>query len=233
MSIARCCILGSFLEGLTMVSKSLMQGGRSFSRFFLTTIVRISSLSLSFGNISLTFCIVVLTKPRERDGVTKYIVYKRVSFHFSFLRSACKHIEKPIPLDLLVLTNFTDPPVQRNVGILWPNARQSEIDRALYPMIIQHNGRNATVPITLYTETERARAEWKMRLEEALGLRAVVSESNRVFEIETLSIETFLIPPLNLAAVTPGWHDVNTFTGKVTCSVPFSALSFGSVCLRF
>lgn len=154
----------------------------------------------------------VLTKPREKDGVTKYMVYRR-----------------PIPLDLLSLTSFTDPPTQRSVGLLRNlrngentpvNHRASEIDRAVYPFSIQHTGRQST-PITLYTESASSRQDWKQKLEEAMGLRAVVSESNRVFEIETLSIETFLLPPVNLAP-TPTWHDVGTFTGKVTCSVPFT-----------
>jgi hypothetical protein len=60
-----------------------------------------------------------------------------------------------------------------------------------------------------------------------MGLRAVVSESNRVFEIETLSIETFLIPAVNLAPTsTPSWHDMGNYTGKVSCSVPFSERPF-------
>lgn len=157
----------------------------------------------------------VLTKPREKDGVTKYMVYRR-----------------PIPLDLLSLTNFSDPPSQRSVGLLRNlrngeagpyNPRASEIGdpRTVYPLTFQHNGRQSN-PITLYAESAQSRAEWKQKLEEAMGLRAVVSESNRVFEIETLSIETFLIPPINLAPTAPTWHDMGNFTGKVTCSVPFT-----------
>ena len=48
------------------------------------------------------------------------------------------------------------------------------------------------------------------KLEEALGLRKVVQESNKVFEIETLSADTFLMPsvPTATPAATPSWsHD--------------------------
>ncbi|RXW24819.1 hypothetical protein EST38_g1034 [Candolleomyces aberdarensis] len=154
----------------------------------------------------------VLTKPREKDDVTKYMVYRR-----------------PIPLDLLELKSFTDAPTQRSAGLLRnlnggaANHRASEIDpRGVYPFTIQHSGRSWS--ITLYAETAQTRADWKQRLEEAQGLRQVVSDSNRVFEMETLSIDTFLLP-LPGQAQPPqsnNWHDMGNFTGKVTCSVPFN-----------
>jgi hypothetical protein len=74
---------------------------------------------------------------------------------------------------------------------------------------------------TVYAETAAARAEWKAKLEEAIGLRKVVQESNKVFEIETLSTDTFLVPSMQAGASTPSWNQENSFTGKVTCSVPF------------
>ena len=58
-------------------------------------------------------------------------------------------------------------------------------------------------------------------MEEALGLRKVVQESNKVFEIEALSVDTFLVPSMVMGAATPSWNHENSFTGKVTCSVPF------------
>ena len=74
----------------------------------------------------------------------------------------------------------------------------------------------------LYAESAQIRAEWKARLEDAIGLRKVVQESNKAFEVETLSAETFLMPLYANAAQAPAWEQSNTFTGKVTCSVPFS-----------
>jgi hypothetical protein len=74
---------------------------------------------------------------------------------------------------------------------------------------------------TLFTESQQARAEWKQKLDEAIGLRKVVQESNKVFELEPLSTDTFLVPSISSAAV-PSWNHENSLTGKVTCSVPFT-----------
>lgn len=79
-------------------------------------------------------------------------------------------------------------------------------------------------PYILYAESAQVRAEWKQKLEEALGLRKVVQESNKVFEIETLSTDTFTIPAM-VASTAPAWNE--NVTGKVTCSVPFSEFVFG------
>jgi len=85
----------------------------------------------------------------------------------------------------------------------------------------------------LFTETPQERSEWKQKLEESLGLRKVVQESNKVFEIESLSVDTFLLPSSTLGPTSSVWHDGTLFTGKVTCSVPFSKhpLSIAADCL--
>ncbi|KAI0058941.1 Dbl-like domain-containing protein [Artomyces pyxidatus] len=167
----------------------------------------------------------VMTKPKEKDGVIKYQVNRR-----------------PIPLELLTLANFTDPPTQRGTGILrgfgggqrdrhgtdasgpLPPAATPETatdSRVVYPCTIHHNGRLGGL-YTVYAETGPARAEWKEKLEEAMGLRKVVQESNKVFEVETLSSDTFLVPSLLTAPTNTSWNSENSFTGKVTCSVPFT-----------
>lgn len=94
----------------------------------------------------------------------------------------------------------------------------------LYPFKIHHNGRLGG-PCVLYTESSKGRAEWKQKLEEALGLRKVVQESNKVFEGETLSIDTFSVPVNPALPVIP-WSEGGTVTGPVTCSIPFSAFLF-------
>ncbi|GLB41616.1 putative CNH domain containing protein [Lyophyllum shimeji] len=162
----------------------------------------------------------VMTKTKEKEGVVKYHVNRR-----------------PIPLDLLTLVNFTDPPTQRSTGILrglrgerhaetpvvGPGASPESANdsRLVYPLTIHHNGRMGG-PYVLYAESAQARNEWRQKLEEALGLRKVVQESNKVFEVETLSADTFLIPSMSANTTTPGWNQDNAFTGKVTCSVPFT-----------
>ncbi|OAX37661.1 Dbl-like domain-containing protein [Rhizopogon vinicolor AM-OR11-026] len=163
----------------------------------------------------------VMTEPEEKDGVTKYNVDRR-----------------PTLLDLLTLVNFTEAPTQRTTSILHldlgggnkhseggpspgSGAPESATDsRLVYPCTIHHNGRLGGL-YTLYTESQQARAEWKQKLDEALGLREVVQESNKVFELEALSTDTFLVPSITSAA-TPSWNHENSLTGKVTCSVPFT-----------
>ncbi|KAF4610695.1 hypothetical protein D9613_007108 [Agrocybe pediades] len=168
---------------------------------------------------------IVMTHPREKDGITKYHVYRR-----------------PIPLDLLTLVNFTDVPVQRSTSrlrTLWGSSSINGSDTAsiasgrtteassdpsrqqIYPLTFHHNGRLGGNYI-LYTETAQERSEWKQKLEESLGLRKVVQESNKVFEIETLSIDTFLLPHSNPGPTSSAWQDGTLFTGKVTCSTPFN-----------
>lgn len=199
-----------------------------------------------------------MTKAREKDGITKYFVNRR-----------------PIPLDLLTLVNFTDPPTQRGAGLLrnlrggerhntgdtntsspllntpstssstpspmltpglsglgpnsnanTPSPADRTDPRSVYPFTLHHNGRMGGNYI-LYAESPISRQEWKDKLEEAVGLRKVVQESNKVFEIETLSMDTFLVPTMlpggasGAGGVGPAYE--NSFTGKVTCSVPFSA----------
>ncbi|KAI0831970.1 Dbl domain-containing protein [Trametes gibbosa] len=164
----------------------------------------------------------VMTKPKDKDGATKYHVYRR-----------------PIPLDLLTLANFTDPATQRGNSILrlgrserhagdvtTPLGAQQSPDsstdsRLVFPCTIHHNGRLGGL-YTVFAETAQVRNEWKQKLEEAIGLRKVVQDSNKVFEIETLSADTFLVPAMGPSSGGASWNHENAFTGKVTCSVPFT-----------
>ena len=140
----------------------------------------------------------------------------------------------------MTLVNFTDPPTQRSTGIL-RNLRGGERhgeagsanpglspetatdSRFVYPLTLHHNGRMGG-PHILYAESSQIRNEWKNKLEEALGLRKIVQESNKVFEVEYLSMDTFIMPPMS-AAAGPTWNQDSQFTGRVTCSVPFSESS--------
>jgi len=56
------------------------------------------------------------------------------------------------------------------------------------PCNILYLGRNGGATV-LYAESALLRVEWKQKLEEAFSLRKVVQESNKVFEIESLSVE--------------------------------------------
>ncbi|KIK80164.1 hypothetical protein PAXRUDRAFT_159376 [Paxillus rubicundulus Ve08.2h10] len=165
----------------------------------------------------------VMTKTKEKDGVTKYHVNRR-----------------PIPLDLLNLASFSDTATQRSTGILrlglggnrhtdggvpatpGNNVPESAGDsRTVYPCTIHYSGRLGGL-YTLFTESQQARTEWKQKLEEAMGLRKIVQESNRVFEMDPLSTDTFFMPAISASTTAPSWNHDTSFTGKVTCSVPFT-----------
>ena len=140
----------------------------------------------------------------------------------------------------MTLANFNDLPVQRGNSILrlgrserhagetgTPTGVAASPDtstdsRLVYPCTIHHNGRLGGL-YTVFAESGQARNEWKQKLEEAIGLRKVVQDSNKVFEIETLSADTFLVPSM-MSGSNASWNHENGFTGKVTCSVPFSEL---------
>ena len=92
----------------------------------------------------------------------------------------------------------------------------------MYPCNMHYHGRNGG-PFILYAESTASRKEWKRKLDEALGLRKVVQESNKVFEIESLSVDTFKVP-LSTTAPNPGLVESVPLTGDVTCSVPFSEI---------
>lgn len=77
-------------------------------------------------------------------------------------------------------------------------------------------------PYIIYAESAQLRNEWKAKLEEALGMHKIIQESNKVFEIETLSADTFYLPSIATGAAGPAWTQDANLTGKVTCSVPFS-----------
>lgn len=210
--------------------------GKSCLFFCLTTIV-----SCNYANLR-AFLItpaVVLTKPEPHQDMTKYHVYRRVSrkdqaprFHDRSL------VYQPIPLELLTLVHFTDPPTprtatfrqrdERRTGSSGSSVSASEDgeSRSLYPFTIQHNARLGR-PHVLNADSAHSRAEWKQKLEEAMGLRKVVQESNKVFETETLSNSTFNIQPVSsVPSVLATWSEGGLITGKVTCSIPFSEAAF-------
>ena len=132
------------------------------------------------------------------------------------------------------MATFTDPPrggsllpfggkrgpESPNTAVSPSSAGASPIVREVYPCVIHHNGRLGGL-YTLYAKSSQARLEWKAKLEEAICLRRVAQESNKVFEVETLSVDTFSDPALTVNPG-PSWNCDWNFTGKVTCSVPFS-----------
>ena len=109
-----------------------------------------------------------------------------------------------------------------NSSVMLETANDS---RSLYPFTIHDIGRLGGVR-TVFAESAQVRDEWKRKLEEIILLQKMVMDANRVFEIETLSAETFLAPSKHASGKSNLSNDDNVFTGKVTCSVPFCVSYF-------
>ena len=77
---------------------------------------------------------------------------------------------------------------------------------------------------TLWTDSYATRAEWQERLQHAKVLRTEVNDATKVFEMIPLSEGTFWMAP-NYAA--PKVDGESSYTGRVTCSAPFSELFSG------
>lgn len=97
-------------------------------------------------------------------------------------------------MELLTLLSFQDPPQQRGTSILramrggeknqhvespGDKAETSNDSRTLYPCSVHHAGRVGGHH-QLFAESAQVRAEWKRRLDEAMGLRRAVQEANKV-----------------------------------------------------
>ncbi|TCD64248.1 hypothetical protein EIP91_004317 [Steccherinum ochraceum] len=161
----------------------------------------------------------VIARPKEKDGETTYLVDKRAS--------------NPLPLDLITPVNFTEPPRQRATNLrnrLRPGERHDpstsspdpEADTRVslvYPCTVHRDGRFGGI-YTMFTESAQARTEWKQKLDEAIGLRRVVQDSVKAFEVETLNAETFAATTADPYGYSSPTRD-HVHTGEVTCSAPF------------
>ncbi|UZJ52746.1 hypothetical protein CBS101457_002066 [Exobasidium rhododendri] len=135
--------------------------------------------------------------------------------------------KRPIPVEMIQLIGFQDPSVSRSIGLSNFHLRSnSEKDfRDLYPFTIAHIG-GKMEPLTLYVPSKLARDEWKVKLQEAMGLRAAVQEANKVFESHIVSADVFALPlasSLDLEKPPVG-VDSSLFHGVVTCAVPFQTM---------
>lgn len=92
------------------------------------------------------------------------------------------------------MVGFTEMPQQRSVGLFGrglrggggkeandsgAKAEGQEDNRTVYPCSIHHAGRVGGL-YHLFAESAAVRQEWKEKLEEAIAMRAIVQESNKV-----------------------------------------------------
>jgi hypothetical protein len=130
----------------------------------------------------------------------------------------------------LSLGNFSEAPRPRTSGKLFgvggtsheaetPGVDQNE-SRLLWPFTISFIGQGQLGgQYTLWADSYAKRTEWQEKLQHAKVLRTEVNDAGKVFEMTPLSLDTFLMPP-NYAA--PRSDGDSPFTGRVTCSTPFS-----------
>jgi hypothetical protein len=140
---------------------------------------------------------------------------------------------QPIPLELLSIGNFTDASRQRpNRTLFSGGATTLDIDatpgieatsadaRTVWPFTISFIGQGQLGgQYTLWADSYAGRADWQEKLLHAKVLRAEVNDANKVFDMTPLSQDTFFMAPNYAVTRVEG---ENTWTGRVTCSVPFS-----------
>lgn len=130
--------------------------------------------------------------------------------------------KRPIPVEMLEVTGLTESSISRSIGLSNFHISREREARDFWPFTISHLG-GKVEPIALYAPSKAARDQWKVKLDEAIGLRIAVQDNNKVFEQHILSDDTFAIPPtlsLEPDRPVPG-VDPSAFHGRVTCAVPF------------
>ena len=163
------------------------------------------------------FVLVKQSKSKNRDAPPRYTINRR-----------------PIPLELFKLGEFSDPAQNRSLGLLKTfrgggpqtheddsqRAAQSSDSRTVYPFTYSFIGQGQlSGQYTLWTDSASARQEWQEKLNHAKVLRNEVNDAGKVFEMTPLSVDTFFQAP---GYGVPANND--DYTGRVTCSVPFTTV---------
>lgn len=112
---------------------------------------------------------------------------------------------KPVPLELLRVTGWTDAPERKGRGLktvtglvernasdpyTHPPGGHGNDDRIVFPITITGLGKYGGT-VTLCVESDRVRLEWKAKFEEAIGMRMARLEATRVFELSAMCDQTF------------------------------------------
>ncbi|TFY56269.1 hypothetical protein EVG20_g8996 [Dentipellis fragilis] len=143
----------------------------------------------------------LLAEPKQEGDTTKHAL-----------------VTRPILLDLLVLSNFSDSPTRRitsyfnilkHTGVKSsPPASPLSDALLVYPFTIgSASGRQGDY--TLYVETAQAREDWKNQLEAALRRRELSQASSRAFELKMVEVVPPIIPE----------SDGETHMGKANCVI--------------
>lgn len=131
--------------------------------------------------------------------------------------------KRPIPVEMLDVSGFTEPAVTYSIGLNALHLRSDRESRDLWPFTVHHIG-GKMEPLTLYATSKQRRNEWRAKLEEAKGLRLAVVEANKAFETVSLCDSVFALAGMSSvdADRLPPGADGSLFHGRITCAVPFS-----------
>lgn len=162
----------------------------------------------------------IVTKPKRIEGAEDDGA--NVATSSSSLGARFVLAKRPIPVEMLEVTGLTESSISRSIGLSNFHISREREARDFWPFTISHLG-GKVEPIALYAPSKAARDQWKVKLDEAIGLRMAVQDNNKVFEQHILSDDIFAIPPtlsLEPDKPVPG-VDPSAFHGRVTCAVPF------------
>ncbi|RDX54084.1 hypothetical protein OH76DRAFT_1061128 [Lentinus brumalis] len=132
----------------------------------------------------------VITEPREVEGTMEYHTSRR-----------------PIPLSLLRVMSFHDPPFHRG---------HRTRPLSLYAFTLYHDSRVGGF-LTLCTDSAHERHMWKEKFNIAFNLNEIGSEWSKAFATETL------IPVRDNVDSTTTELESDVITGTITCSVLLTA----------
>ncbi|KAH9965640.1 hypothetical protein BGW80DRAFT_1344477 [Lactifluus volemus] len=93
--------------------------------------------------------------------------------------------------------------------------------RAVYPRTILHTGQLGGL-YTVYAESTQARSDWKESFRKRLGCARSCRSRTRCSKSRRSARTPFVVPSMLSPPGNQSWNTEIAFTGKVTCSVPFS-----------
>ncbi|GAA95255.1 uncharacterized protein L969DRAFT_58178 [Mixia osmundae IAM 14324] len=165
----------------------------------------------------------VLTKERRRGSRSTFTIWRR-----------------PLPLEMLVVSGFTEPPVSRSTGFSLraitggtdrstpqPGYTPATGDeRLVYPITFRYLGRHGGT-FVLFVDSPTQRADWQSSLTEATRARELMCDQTKVIEPFVMSDQTFVTkaPPVELARSHGTKSGSKVPYGAPTCSTPFTIAS--------
>ncbi|THH33188.1 hypothetical protein EUX98_g965 [Antrodiella citrinella] len=176
-------------------SRTLLHAGALFRRY------RSKDMSHTWAelHIALLDNYLLILRPDERpNGSIRYGV-----------------VSRPIPLEYLQLGAFDGHSEDRKKEFSLPSFRSKKNE--MFPFKVYHASSPSTRAYTFFARDAEERNTWKAKLLDALAMRKVGQDANKLFAPITVCGGFFKAP--SLAGPSLG----SRFTGKITCVAPFSS----------